>query len=142
MNTSINHPGVGYATEAYLYAGLAQLSAYIDLETDTLETLLIRTEQKTALDDLQGLHALHLGAETTLPDVHQLLLHAQSAIASLLDSVVAIPFSDQGDAALRWSGARLQDILTALSCALTGWQFGQPVSRVSSVSQSSVLRII
>lgn len=109
---------------------LDHLGAWVDTERDMLGRVLAQAGQRQTNGALEALDQLHLapqGDETALRD---LLEEARTWLEVLLETLRAIPSHCQletawglpgpapFDAHLRWSGARLTDILTVLDRAL------------------------
>jgi hypothetical protein len=109
-----------------LEIALDRLSAWIDSELDSLEALLALADPGAAATDIAALRGLHLDASSTCQEVGQLLAEAQVALERLLERMRAMPVDvplvgpapHDADAWLRWSGARLEDILATLCRAL------------------------
>lgn len=109
-----------------LEIALDRLGAYLDAEMGKLEELLDTAERKEAIDDVVALQGLHLDAASAPADLRRLLENAQMSLAHLLESVRQIPFgceitgpgAEEFDAWVRWSGARLEDIVTTLARAI------------------------
>lgn len=109
-----------------LDVALDRLDAWLDDEIGSLEDLLDITDHEDAIDDISVLRGLHLDAASSRADIRRLLEDAQGALGRLLERVRTIPFdgpltgqvSSDFDAWLRWTGARLQDLLTTLRHAL------------------------
>lgn len=126
MNSIVLTHVSAITNEEILHAALARLGAYLDNEARSLEALLTLTGQAGTADDIQSLHALHLDSEATAAQVHQLLTDARTVLIRLLNVVQAIPHHSPVERAPsdfeawhRWTGARLQDIATILSRALS-----------------------
>jgi len=126
MNSIVLTHVSAITNEELLYAALARLGAYLDNEAPSLEALLTLTGQASAVDDIQSLHALHLDSKATADQVHQLLADARRVLIRVLNVVQAFPHHTpverapaDFDAWRHWSGARLQDISTILSRALS-----------------------
>ncbi len=91
-----------------------------------LEELLEISGRKDAINDIEAIYRLHLEADSTLWNVEQLLQDAILPLERLLERVEKMPAEDQlagqvspdFDAWIRWSGARLEDILATLRRAI------------------------
>lgn len=109
---------------------LDRLGAWLDAERGTLERLLAQSGQRQAADALDVLDQLHLEPESTADDRLRLLEDARSCVALLLETLRAfpnrcrlqtawgLPGPDAFDQHVRWSGARLEDLLAVLDRAL------------------------
>lgn len=112
--------------EGILEAALDRLGAYLQAEVGNLEELLNLADCGDAIDHIEGLHSLHLNAHATPEDIAQLLEEAQALLERLLERVRTItpespltgPASSDFDAWVRWSGARLEDMVATLRHSL------------------------
>ncbi|MFU8863264.1 MAG: hypothetical protein ACNA7O_05065 [Rhodobacterales bacterium] len=107
-----------------------RLAAWLDGERDTLGRVLAQVGRSHAASALEALDQLHLEPESTAEDLRNFLEDAQVFAEVLLEAVRAIPIRCRletayglpgpaaFDAHVRWSGARLEDILATLSRAL------------------------
>ena len=107
-------------------AALHRLAHYMDNEIGSLEDLFELVGNADAIEEIIALLQAHLDGASTPGDIRRLLQDARASLARLLEEVRAIP-ADAGcigstphdfDAWCRWSGARLEDIVRTLSCAL------------------------
>ncbi len=113
-----------------LELALARLSAYLDSEEETLARVLALAGRSNASTHLNALSQLHLKPNAGPAGLRDLLEEAQMYLEYLLDVVRGIPSScrlvsawgPQGpapfDTHVRWSGARLDDIVQTLAYAL------------------------
>jgi len=125
--THINAPVAG---ASILDIALHRLGAWLDAERNTLDRVLAQTGQWQAAKAFETLDQLHLEPESTARDLRDLLEHARTCLEFLLETLRAIPRRcglrtawglpgpDTLDTHVRWSGARLEDILTTLERAL------------------------
>lgn len=109
---------------------LAHLGDWLDAERDTLSRVLAQAGQEQAADALEALDQLHLDPDSTAEDLRDLLEEAETCLEVLLETVRVIPSRcrlqtawglpglDTIDRHVRWSGARLDDILATLRHAL------------------------
>jgi hypothetical protein len=107
-----------------------RLGAWLDAERDTLGRLLAQLGRGQAVDALEALEQLHLEPTATMEDLRELLEEAETYLGVLLETLRAIPSRCQLETAwglpgpeafnehVRWSGARLEDILMTLDRAL------------------------
>ena len=107
-------------------SALHRLADYMDDEIGSLEDLFELVGNADAIEEIIALLQTHLDGASTPGDIRRLLQDARASLARLLEEVRAIP-ADAGcigstqhdfDAWCRWSGARLEDIVRTLSCAL------------------------
>lgn len=109
---------------------LDRLGAWLDAEHDTLGSLLAQAGRWRAMEALEELDQMHLAPETGDRALRNLLEDARTLLEVLLEALCAIPSNCRletawglpgpapFDAHLRWSGARLTDILSTLKRAL------------------------
>ncbi len=109
---------------------LDRLGGWLDAERDTLGRLLAHAGRPQAADALETLDQLHLEPEATAEDLRDLLEHARTCLGVLLETLRALPSRcrletawglpgpDAVDAHVRWSGARVEDVLATLNRAL------------------------
>ena len=105
---------------------LHRFGAWFDAEISSLGDLLDIAGHDEADDDIEVLHGLHLDTDAEPGDLERLLEEARSPLERLLERVRTIPLGDPPagtipsdfDAWVRWSGARLEDILATLRHAL------------------------
>jgi len=113
-----------------LELALARLSAYLDSEEEKLARVLALSGRRNASTHLDALSQLHLEPDAGAAGLRDLLEEAQACLEYLLDVVRGIPsncrlvsaWGPQGpapfEAHVRWSGARLDDIVQTLAYAL------------------------
>ena len=109
-----------------LVLALMRLSFYLDTEMDVLAQALEVADRPHAARALEALSALHLEPESSDRDIRDLLESARDTLGEVLSDVQTIPVDamicapgiEDFDAMVRWSGARLQDILATLNWAL------------------------
>ena len=109
-----------------LAIALHRLGAWFDAEIGNLEDLLDIAGHDEAIDDIEVLHGLHLDADAKAGDLERLLKEAKPPLERLLGRVQSIPLEgpiagpapSDFDAWVRWTGARLEDILATLRRAL------------------------
>lgn len=127
MNSIILTHVAAYAPGASpLDVALDRLSAWLDAELGSLKNLLNVSGYIDENDHIVLLEGLHLEAYSAPNDVRQLLTEARVCLEGLMQCVQKISAEDVVDARapsdldawLRWSGARLQDIVVTLSRAL------------------------
>lgn len=109
---------------------LDRLGAWLDAERDTLDRLLAQTGRSQAASALETLDQLHIDPGATEQDLRNLLEHARTCLEVLLETMRGLPSRcqlqtawglpgpDAVDRHVRWSGARLEDILATLNRAL------------------------
>ncbi len=109
---------------------LERLGAWLDAERDTLDRLLAQVGRGQAADALEALEQLHLEPAATTEDLRKLLEEAGTYLGVLLETLRALPSCCRLETAwglpgpeafnehVRWSGARLEDILKTLDRAL------------------------
>jgi hypothetical protein len=109
---------------------LERLGAWLDAERDTLGRLLAQVGPGLAAGALEALDRLHLEPESTAKDLRDLLEHARTCLGFLLETLRALPSRclletawglpgpDAVDTHVRWSGARVEDVLATLDRAL------------------------
>lgn len=115
---------------SHLYCALERLGAYLDAEHMTLGAVLAQSNRRGAGVALNELEQLHLDAGASAEDVQELLELAHGHLEYILEKVRDIPcrcglqnaFGPPGpapfDTHVRWSGARLEDIIATLEHAL------------------------
>lgn len=127
MNSIIPTPVAASARgELPLDAALFRLGAWLDAEMAALEGLLDVSGRGDAHDDLVALWGMHLDPACTPMDTRRLLEDAHASLARLLERVRNVSSDYVSDARapadfdawLRWSGARLQEIVDTLSRSL------------------------
>lgn len=109
---------------------LDRLADWLDEERDTLGRILAQAGRRQAASVLEALDQLHLEPESTAEDLRDLLEDARVYLEILLEAVSAIPdrcrletaYGMPGpaafDAHVRWSGARLEDMVSTLRHAM------------------------
>lgn len=117
-------------TASPLELALDRLDSWLAEERDTLDRLLAQVGRRKAASALEALDQLHLEPDSTAEDLRELLKDALVYVEVLLEAVRAMPSRCRletacglpGPAALdvhvRWSGARLEDILATLRRAV------------------------
>ncbi len=107
-----------------------RLGTWLDTERDTLERLLAQVGQRQAADALDMLHQLHLDPEPIPGGLSSLLEDARTCLVFLIETLRALPSrcrqetawglpcTDAFDCHVRWSGARLEDLLSTIDYAL------------------------
>ena len=125
--THVTAPAEGVSL---LDLALDRLSAWLDAEQETLGRVLAQAGRRQATGALEALVQLHLGPNATSEDLRDLLEEALTSLEVLLATVRGIPSRCQLETAwglpgpdafethIRWSGARLEDILATLVYAL------------------------
>lgn len=120
-----------FGANCNLDLALYRLSARLDAERDTLGRLLAQSNRRQVANVLDTLDQLHLNSDATDGDLRDLLEEASIYLEVLLETLRAFPRScrletawglpgqDTIDQHVRWSGARLEDILATLNYALT-----------------------
>ncbi len=115
---------------APLDLALDRLGAWLDAERDTLGGVLAQTGRRKAITALERLDQMHLVPQSEEADLRDLLEEARTCLEFLLETLCTIPSHCRletawglpgpapFDAHLRWSGARLTDILSTLNRAL------------------------
>ena len=115
---------------AAIEVALHRLGVWMDAERDTLGRVLAQAGRRGAGGILDSLDQLHLDPDATLQDKRELLQEARDGLSTLLEVVIDIPMSCRLETAwglpgsapfdmhVRWSGARLTDIVAALDRAL------------------------
>lgn len=113
-----------------LEAALEHLGAWLDAERDTLAQLLAQAGRWQAAIALDEMAQLHLEPQATAEDLRDLLERARACLEYLFETVCALPRHGRlvtawglpgpaaFDAHVRYSGARLEDILRTLTRAL------------------------
>lgn len=109
-----------------LDAALHRLGAYLDAEKDTLCRVLVQSGRQQSANALAVLAQLHLEPNAGPEDLRDLLDHAYVALEYILDTVRGIscrqgtvsawgiPGPASFDTHVRWSAARLEDIVATL----------------------------
>lgn len=109
---------------------LDRLGAWLDAERDTLDRLFAQIGQGQAAGALEALDRLHLEPEATAEELRDLLEHARTCLGVLLETLRDLPSRCQlqtawglpgqnaVDTHVRWSGARVEDVLATLNYAL------------------------
>jgi hypothetical protein len=109
---------------------LDRLSAWLDVERETLGRMLANTGQLQAGSALEALDQLHLEPSDGPAEIRELLEHALTLLEVLLGtlrdmschqstiSAWGLPGPAAFDMHVRWSGARLEDITITLERAL------------------------
>ena len=133
MNSIINtHFEVSCCGTDICDAALCRLGSYLDGERDRLEGVLAQSGRAYASEALDTLGQLHLEPDATDEDLRELLEEAKSCVEYLLETVRGIPVRgrlatayglpgpETFDRHVRWSGARLEDLLATLKHALAG----------------------
>jgi hypothetical protein len=131
MNSIIEtHFGAPSGGASSLEAALDRMGAWLDAERDTLGRVLAQGGRPHAAAALEALDQLHLEPRAGEAALHELLEDALGALEYLLATLRAIPSRcaletawglpgpASFDTHLRWSGARLQDIVATLRRAL------------------------
>jgi hypothetical protein len=131
MNSIINtHFDVSCCGTDTCHAALCRLGSYLDGERDRLEGVLAQSGRAFASEALDALGQLHLEPDATDEDLRNLLEEAKSCVEYLLENVRGIPARgrlatayglpgpEAFDRHVRWSGARLEDLLATLKHAL------------------------
>ena len=132
MNSIIFTHAVAAPVEgaSILDLALDRLGAWLDAERDTLGRVLTQAGLGQAGGALEALDQLHLEPGATAQDLRDLLEDALISLEVLLESVRSIPICtplqtawglpgpDAFDRHVRWSGARIEDILATLRHAL------------------------
>jgi len=115
---------------ARLTLALERLSAWLDAERDTLGGLLAQTGQSQTSSAFEELDQLHLEPGHGPAEIRELLEHALTLLEVLLGNLrdmscrqaTISAWGGPGPAAfdthVRWSGARLEDIVATLKRAL------------------------
>ncbi|WP_297543643.1 hypothetical protein [Roseovarius sp.] len=115
---------------APLTVALDRLSAWLDVERDTLGRVLAQAGQLQASNALEALDQLHLEPGHGPAEIRELLEHALVLLEVLLGtlrgmscrqgtiSAWGLPGPAAFDMHVRWSGARLEDITITLERAL------------------------
>ena len=127
MNSIVlTHFGAPSRDACLLEAALCRLGAWLDAEQETLGRVLAQSRQKGAASALDALMQLHLEPNVNHDELRALLEGAQTYLEILLETLRRIPYrcrveSAWGlpgpasfDAHVRWSAARLEDILATL----------------------------
>lgn len=114
-----------------LELALGRLGAWLDAERDTLGCLLAQAGRRQAAGALDALEQLHLEPDSTTEDLRGLLEHARTCLGLLLETLRALPSRcrletawglpglEAFDTHVRWSGARVEDVLATLDRALS-----------------------
>lgn len=109
---------------------LDRLGNWLDAERETLGCVVAQIGRRQAASALEALEQLHLDPDSTAEDLRNLLEEARACLEILLNTLRTIPSRcrletayglpgpDTFDRHLRWSGARLEDILATLCRAL------------------------
>ncbi|MBJ3764639.1 hypothetical protein ILP92_18050 [Maribius pontilimi] len=109
---------------------LDRLGAWLDAERDTLNRVLAQVGLGQAASALQALDQLHLEPESTAEDLRDLLEDARTFLEVLLETLRALPSRcfletawglpgpDAVDTHVRWSGARVEEVLATVDRAL------------------------
>ncbi|WP_353476821.1 hypothetical protein PVT71_28605 (plasmid) [Salipiger sp. H15] len=131
MNSIIfTHVAEPVAGVSILDIGLERLGAWLDTERETLGRVFAQAGRWETVSALEALDQLHLGPESSTEDLRELLDHARTCLEVLLEALRAIPGRcalqtawglpgpSTFDAHLRWSAARLSDVVAALNHAL------------------------
>ena len=121
--THFDAPAPGVSS---LDIALDRLGAWLDSEIGSIEDLLYISGHEDAIADIVALRGLHLEATSTPEDTRRLLEDAKVSLERLLERVWTIPSvgpftrptPSDFDAWLRWTGARLDDILATLRHSL------------------------
>jgi hypothetical protein len=108
------------------YIGLHRLGDWIGAELGSLARLVSLMGYTDAAADVAILYGLHLDTNSDGGDVARLLEEAAAALERLLERVQAFPIDGTTvgpappdfEAWVRWSGARLEDILKTVRRAL------------------------
>jgi hypothetical protein len=114
-----------------LELALDRLGAWLDDERNTLGRLLAQSGKRQGATALEALEQLHLDSDSTEADLRDLLESAEVGLDVLLETLRAMPHhcrlqtawglpgKDALEAHVRWSGARVEDMLSTLRRALT-----------------------
>jgi hypothetical protein len=109
---------------------LDRLGAFLDAERDALAAVLAQAGRRQAAGALESLDQLHLEPGAGPAEIRAVLEEAQVCLEVLLETLRALPRHgplqtawglpgpDAFDRHVRWSGARLEDILATLRHAL------------------------
>ncbi|MFW2545655.1 hypothetical protein ACN2XU_23785 [Primorskyibacter sp. 2E107] len=127
MNSIVfTHVAAPVEGASILDLALDRLGAYLDAERDTLGRLLAQVGRHQTSGVLEALEQLHLEPESVAEDLWHLLEHAKTCLEILLEtlrgmscrqgtvSAWGLPGPAAFDVHLRWSAARLTDILATL----------------------------
>ncbi|SDY82751.1 hypothetical protein [Citreimonas salinaria] len=113
-----------------LEVALHRLGAWLDAEQNTLGRLLAQAGRSQATGALAALDQLHLDPDAGIEDLRDLLEDARTCLEILLETLREIPSRCRLETAwglsgpasfdthLRWSAARLEDIIATLDRAL------------------------
>lgn len=113
-----------------LEAALARLGQYIDAEQETLGRVLAQSSRWQATSSLNRIMQLHLAPDGGPVELRELLEEAQFALEYILETLRGISCNQTTvsawglsgpasfDVHLRWSAARLQEIVGTLRWAL------------------------
>jgi len=124
------HTGTCSGDACSLESALEHFSGYLDAEQDTLACILAQAGCIHAASVLDTLAQLHLEPNAVEADLRDLLEEAEACLFLLLETVRQIPSRELlktawelpgpevYDAHLRWSGARLEEIVRTLAGAL------------------------
>ena len=101
---------------------LCALSLYLDNEADRARALLALCGDRSAAATLDSLQLLHIEADATEGDLERLVAGALASLEFVLERVGDLPSDSElhgappadFDAWLRWSGARLEDVVASL----------------------------
>lgn len=115
---------------APIEGALDRLGEYIDLEQETLGRVLAQCNLSQAASSLDRVAQLHLESICGPDGLRELLEEAQVALELILETLRNVSYNQSTvsawglpgpasfDVHLRWSAARLQDIIAALQWAL------------------------
>ena len=107
---------------------LCALSRYLDHEAASARALLALCGDRSAAATLDRLQLLHIEPDATEGDLERLVAGALASLEFVLERVGDLPSDPElcgaapadFDAWLRWSGARLEDVVASLrSCLLS-----------------------
>jgi len=131
MNKIINpHLGTGVGvvpSAGKLFAALNELRHFGSSDLPCLASVLREAGMPNLHVFIQDLNGLHFAPDATLADVHAFLVDAHDALRAALEALRAIHGSDaysasvttaDWDAKVAYIGARVEEIVRALDCAL------------------------
>lgn len=127
MNSIVyTHFGAPCRNVCLLETALDRLGAWLDAEQETLGRVLAQSGQSGSAGALDALTQLHIGPDADNNTFRELLEEAQTYLEILLETIRQIPCHCRLETAwglsgpapfdthVRWSAARLQDILATL----------------------------
>ncbi|SEL62938.1 hypothetical protein SAMN05444413_11249 [Roseivivax marinus] len=131
MNSIVfTHFAVPSASAGALDVALHRLGAWLDTERETLGRVLTQAGRRGACRILDMMDQLHLDGDAMPHELREVLEEARDTLAALLETLREIPTCcrletawglpgpDTFDRHVRWSGARLEDIVATLNRAL------------------------